>query len=146
MLELSKEDKLKYRLYNLCNYIRCLNIIHFLLFIYNFGLSLQKNDFENIFFNCLHLFLITPIMYFSVKNYIMYFIIISEVYKICFIIYKLFYFYSFYTFIEIFIINIDIYIIYFNLKFIHFNYNASKEIIISLSDGWKPINKILYLY
>lgn len=146
MIELSKEDIIKYKLYNLSLYIRSLNVFHFLLFIYNFILSLKNNNLEQIFFNSLHLFVITPIMFFSIKYYVLYFVIISEVYKTIFCIFKLFEFYRVYTLLDMTIVLIDMYIIYFNIKYIHFNYQTSKNIIYELSDGWKPSQNIFYLY
>lgn len=146
MIELSKEITLKYKLYNLSLYIRFLNVFHFLLFIYNLILSFKSNNLEKIFLNSLHLFVITPVMFFSIKYYILYFVIISEVYKICFCIFKLFQFYHSYTLVDMTIVLIDMYIIYFNIKYIHFNYQTSKNILCELSDGWKPSQNIFYLY
>lgn len=146
MLNLSEEDDFKYRLYNLCIYIRLLNIIHCSLFIYTFIISLEENNLKLIFLNCLHLFLVAPLMYYCVKYYILYFIIFSEMYKICFIIFKLFEFYHNYNVVDIILVQIDMYIIYFNIKYIHYNYNSTKDTISELCNGWKPNENILYLY
>lgn len=146
MLNLSKEDILKYRLYNLCIYIRLLNVINCSLFICNFIISIQENNFKLIFLNCLHLFLLTPLMYYCVKYYILYFIIISEIYKISFVIFKLFGFYQNYNVVDIILVQIDMYIIYFNIKYIHYNYDSTKDTIYELCNGWKPDKNILYLY
>lgn len=146
MINLSKEDNLKYQLYNLCFYIRSLNIIHSALFVYTFILSIQEQDSNKIFMNSFHLFLIAPLMYYCIKYYILYFIIFSEMYKICFIIFKLFEFYHNYNVVDIILVQIDMYIIYFNIKYIHYNFNSTKNIISELCNGWKPNENILYLY
>lgn len=150
MINLTKEETLKYQLYNVCNYIYLMNVINFLLHLCNFILSLkQQHQQENlckIYFNCVNVFLFAPLTYYCIKYYILYFVIFSEIYKICFVIFKLFEFYQNYNTVDIILVQIDMYMIYFNIKYIYYNYNCTKETISELCNGWKPDENIKYLY
>lgn len=146
MINLNKEETLKHKLYNLCRYIHFMNMINFLLYFYHFILSLQNNNLQNIYFNALNLFVIIPLIYYGIKYYVMFLVIITQIYKIGFIIYKLVYFYYGYNLIDVIIVQINIYILYFNFKYMYFNFYASKNMIYELCNEWKPEYNILILY
>ena len=147
MTELCEDDKLKYRLYNLSNYIKIFNVIHVLFTIYNLIYYIYIYNFDKIFIYLIHLFLITPIIFFSIKFYLMTSFILIEIYKICFSSFKLFQFYQGnYYMIEIEYILIDLYSIYFIFKYVYYISNCDKEIIFILRNNWKPEKSMLYFY
>ena len=88
LTELSEEDKLKYRLYNLSNFIRIFNILHFIFNIYHLIYFILYYNVKKIILYVVHTFIITPIIFFSVKYFIFSINILVEIYKICFVFIK----------------------------------------------------------
>lgn len=146
MIELSNEDKLKYKLYNLNCYIKLLNLFYFTLLSIKFLLHINMNEFDDDLLININLFIICPLMYFSIKNYCILIVIILYIYKIFFITLNFYNFLYNYTIINIILVLLDIYMYYFLSKYLYVFNKSNKNIIQSLCSNWKPETNLLYFY
>lgn len=148
LTELSDEDKLKCRLYNLSNFITICNFLHLIFNTYHLIYYILYYDVKKFILYVIHSFIITPIIFFSIKYFIFNIYILIEIYKICFVVVKFIEFNKEQTYdiIDIQYVLIELYSIYFIYKYLYYISGTSKEVIFLLQDKWKPTNSILYLY
>lgn len=136
-------NQLKESIYNRSRVVKFLSIIDICFLIINLGISIFLKNYFWLFFILLP-FCVSG--YYGASNYQKIYLSAYNFYLFIMTIYYLSITFYYNSFFLLFIFGIELYFFIYACKLFYYLHNASEEILISLREGWKPEQVIIYYY